>query len=76
MAASVPEPYHVLLLDHNRTLAYMDELLTVAQVVEESGFSEDTIRRHIRKGALPVVRRGPFRRIRIRRAEFDRYLKA
>lgn len=49
-------------------------LLTVAQAVLESGFSEDTIRRHIKKGALPVVRRGPTRRIRIRRKDFDRYL--
>jgi excisionase family DNA binding protein len=48
--------------------------LTVSQAAAESGFSKVTIRRHIEKGALPIVRRGPFRRIRIRRADFDRYM--
>jgi hypothetical protein len=51
-----------------------EEELTVAQAVAESGFSEDTIRRHINKGALPIVRRGPTQRIRILRSVFDRYL--
>lgn len=51
-----------------------DDLLTVAEAVKISGFSEATIRRHIEKGALPIVRRGPFRRIRIRRDELERYL--
>jgi hypothetical protein len=51
-----------------------EEELTVAQAVEESGFSEDTIRRHIAKGSLPIVRRGPTHRIRILRSVFDRYL--
>jgi hypothetical protein len=45
-----------------------------AQAVAESGFSEDTIRRHIAKGALPIVRRGSTQRIRILRSVFDRYL--
>lgn len=49
--------------------------LTVAQASAESGFSEITVRRHIAKGALKVERLGPFRRIRITRAEFDRYLR-
>jgi hypothetical protein len=51
-----------------------EEELTVAQAVAESGFSEDTIRRHITKGSLPVVRRGPTQRIRILRSAFERYL--
>jgi hypothetical protein len=32
--------------------------------------------RHIVKGALPAVRIGPFGRIRIRRADFAKYLRA
>jgi excisionase family DNA binding protein len=52
----------------------VDQLLTVAQAAVESGFSQITIRRHIAKGALPVVKWGPFGRIRIRRADFQRYL--
>lgn len=50
------------------------ELLTVRQVASASGFSQDTIRRHIAKGALPVVRLGPTKRIRVRRSDFERYL--
>jgi excisionase family DNA binding protein len=53
-----------------------DDLLTVAQAARESGFSRITIRRHIEKGALVVVRLGPTRRIRIRRADFERYLNS
>lgn len=48
--------------------------LTVRDAMRESGFSEDTIRRHIAKGALPVVRRGPTKRIRIRRRDWNAYL--
>lgn len=57
-----------------------EELLTVAQAAEEAnarcggGFSERSLWRHIEKGSLPIVRRGPFRRPRIRRADFERYL--
>lgn len=51
-----------------------DDILTVAQAAKESGFSMRTLWRHIQKGALPIVRRGPFRRPRIRRVDFDRYL--
>lgn len=53
-----------------------DELLTVRQCAALSGFSRETIRRHIAKGALPVVRIGPFRRVRIRRLAFDAYMRA
>lgn len=53
-----------------------EDFLTVAQAIDESGFSEDTIRRHIAKGALPVVRVGPSKRVQIRRRDFDRYLEA
>lgn len=56
------------------TRATQGEYITVADAVKESGFSEETIRRHIAKGALIVVRRGPTKRIRIRRADFARYL--
>ncbi len=48
--------------------------MTVAQASLESGFSQVTIRRHITKGALIVVRLGPTRRVRIKRADFLRYL--
>lgn len=52
-----------------------DRLLTIAQAAAFPGApSEDTIRRHIRKGAITVVRVGPFRRIRIRVATFQAYL--
>lgn len=67
---------HTTLRAAARELRTAEELLTVAQAVFESGFSEETIRRHIKKGALPVVRRGPFRRIRIRRVDFVAYLRA
>jgi excisionase family DNA binding protein len=53
-----------------------DDLLTVSEVARTSRSSVDTVRRHIRKGALPVVYLGPFRRLRIRRADFQRYLRA
>lgn len=59
----------------DRAIAAGDELLTIAEAAKESGFSAVTIRRHIAKGALAVIRRGPFRRIRIRRREFERYLR-
>lgn len=51
------------------------EYLTVAQAASESGQSKITIRRHIDKGALKAERWGPYRRIRITRREFDRYLR-
>ena len=57
------------------SLDEMKELLTVAQAVEQSGFSLGTIRRHIQKGALPSLRVGPTRRVRIRRVDFVRYLQ-
>jgi excisionase family DNA binding protein len=60
----------------DRELARNERLLTVAQAVRESGVSEITLRRHITKGALKVQRVGPFRRIRIRRSELNRYLGA
>jgi len=43
-----------------------DRLLTVAQTVELTGYSEESIRRWIRKGALPIERIGPYRRVRVR----------
>jgi excisionase family DNA binding protein len=43
-----------------------DRLLTVAETVELTGFSEESVRRWIRKGALPVERVGPYRRVRVR----------
>ena len=52
-----------------------DEYLTVSQAARESHQSQKSIRRHIAKGALKVERWGPFRRIRIRRSEFDAYLR-
>lgn len=52
-----------------------EELLTVAEACAESGFSEDTIRRHIVKGSLVVVRVGPTKRVRIRRRDFDHYMQ-
>lgn len=51
-----------------------DDLLTVKKAAQESGFKPRTIWRHIDKGALPIVRVGPFRRPRIRRVDFDAYL--
>lgn len=51
-----------------------DELLTVAAAARESGYQPRTIWRHIEKGALPIVRIGPFKRPRIRRQDFDLYL--
>lgn len=45
--------------------------LTVAQAAAESGVTMLTIRRHIAKGALPVVRWGPTGRIRIKRSVFE-----
>jgi excisionase family DNA binding protein len=71
MIANDQEPTGVPMRNDVRS---SEELLTVADAVRESGFSEPTIRRHIDKGALPVVRRGPFRRIRIKREDFTRYL--
>ena len=68
------DPARGVLVEAAKKEHLSDQLLTVAQAVLESGFSEVTIRRHIAKGALPVVRRGPFRRIRIRRQDFDQYL--
>jgi excisionase family DNA binding protein len=43
-----------------------DRLLTVAQIVELTGYSEESIRRWIRKGALPIERVGPYGRVRVR----------
>jgi predicted DNA-binding transcriptional regulator AlpA len=43
-----------------------DRLLTVAQTVKLTGYSEESVRRWIRKGALPVERVGPYRRVRVR----------
>ena len=43
-----------------------DRLLTVAETVELTGYSEESIRRWIRKGALPIERIGPYRRVRVR----------
>jgi len=43
-----------------------DELFTVAQTVHLTGYSEESIRRWIRKGALPIERVGPYRRVRVR----------
>jgi len=43
-----------------------DRLFTVAQTVKLTGYSEESIRRWIRKGALPVERVGPYRRVRVR----------
>ena len=43
-----------------------DRLLTVAQIVQLTGYSEESIRRWIRKGALPIERVGPYRRVRVR----------
>ena len=54
--------------------------MTIAQAASEAnarcggGFTVRTLWRHIEKGALPIVRRGPFRRPRIRRSDFERYL--
>lgn len=53
-----------------------EELLTVAMVAKESGFKKRTIWRHIEKGALPIVRVGPFKRPRIRRRDFDSYVSS
>lgn len=53
-----------------------EELLTVAQVAARYGVSTDSLYRWIEKGALPVVRIGPFRRIRIRARDADRLLVA
>lgn len=50
--------------------------ITVTEAAREAGCSAQAIWRHIYKGALPVVRVGPFRRPRILRSEFARYLKA
>ena len=36
--------------------AHEDELLTVAQAAEETGLSEETLRRQVREGTLPAVR--------------------
>jgi hypothetical protein len=43
-----------------------DKLFTVAQIVALTGYSEESIRRWIRKGALAVERVGPYRRVRVR----------
>jgi len=43
-----------------------DQLITVAQTVQLTGYSEESIRRWIRKGALPIERVGPYRRVRVR----------
>lgn len=51
-----------------------DQLMTVSQVATESGFSKETIWRHIYKGALPVIRIGPYRRPRVRRSDFRVYM--
>jgi hypothetical protein len=37
-----------------------------AQTVQLTGYSEESIRRWIRKGALPIERVGPYRRVRVR----------
>jgi predicted DNA-binding transcriptional regulator AlpA len=43
-----------------------DRLITVAQIVKLTGYSEESIRRWIRKGALPIERVGPYGRVRVR----------
>jgi excisionase family DNA binding protein len=53
-----------------------DPLLTVAQAVEYSGFSQNFIYTQINTGTLAAVRfgTGPRRAIRIRRSVLDDYL--
>lgn len=51
-----------------------EKLLTVEEVAAETKMAVVTIRRHIAKGALPVVRVGPYRRIRITRAALLAYI--
>jgi len=53
-------------LDSGAATSDNDKLFTVAQIVALTGYSEESIRRWIRKGALPVERVGPYRRVRVR----------
>jgi len=50
----------------SRSAITPDRLLTVAETVALTGYSEESIRRWIRKGALPIERIGPYRRVRVR----------
>lgn len=50
-----------------------DEFLTVAEVAEILKLNPQTVRNWIDRGELPALRIG--RRVRIRRAEFDRFIE-
>lgn len=51
-----------------------DELLTVREVAQALAVDEQTIRRWIRNGAMKCKRVGPFRLVRVTRAELMRHL--
>ena len=51
-----------------RPLSPDSRLLTVAEVARLANCSPETVWRHVRKGALPVLRVGPALRIRVRLA--------
>jgi len=48
------------------------ELLTIRQAAEESGFSEEHLRRLVREGALPCERNGSRGRLKVRRGDLPR----
>lgn len=56
------------------TLPDEGELLTIGQVAKSYGVSEETIRRWVRKGVISCIHLGPYRLVRIRRKEAEKYL--
>jgi excisionase family DNA binding protein len=56
------------------TLPDEGELLTIGQVAKSYGVSEETIRRWIRKGVIHCIHVGPYRLVRVRRAEAEKHL--
>ncbi len=52
-----------------------DDLLTVRQAARRCAVDVETVRRWIRKGAMVAVTVGPFRVVKVTRAEVEKHIQ-
>lgn len=51
-----------------------ERLVPLSEVANRAGLTLRTIQNHVAKGALKVVRVGPYKRIRVRESDVERYV--
>ena len=52
-----------------------EKLMKLSSVADKLDLSVRTVQKYVREGALPVVRVGPYRLLRVRSEDFEKFSK-